>query len=268
MNTGLKDVRSILRRLLATTINSSLPSNAEQLMNQTVLAMESGEIHSPSRFPAQGQHDRVRFRSEAKYKTVESIDAPMNPDLRLVLMWVYFNQIMNVIALDALVQTKGDESRVIDFLKCRWGNIFFPIPTLGKDSSFEQDLEFNQNRFNGKIKRLGNKTFQDTLISVNKIIEYYSCRYPAIYTQAKIVSKMINQLLSPQIGGTSLSAYLGIENGNYNPNGLNRGIITDYKTDSALQELIEIQSKATQLQAEALCGIRDEQDLQVFFGIV
>jgi hypothetical protein len=89
VETNLLDVRSVVRRLLATTTDSTLPPNAYSLIKEMIWSLEKGLIHSPSRYPSFGQHDRVRFRAEAAYKTIESIDAPMSPDLRPVLAWVF-----------------------------------------------------------------------------------------------------------------------------------------------------------------------------------
>ena len=50
------------------------------------------------------------------------------------------------------------------------------------------------------------------------------------------------------------------------PNGLNNGLVTDYKyTDPKL--IVNIQSAATRLQAEALSKMTDEKDLKGFLGI-
>ncbi|MBI4225988.1 hypothetical protein HY612_02640 [Candidatus Roizmanbacteria bacterium] len=267
IDTGLADVRSVMRRLLATTVDSTLPASAHDLIQETINAIESGAIHSPSRYPASGQHDRIRFRSEGQYKTVESIDANMNPDLRLVLTWAYFNQVMNVIALDAIAHTKGDESQVIAYLQTRIGNLLSLIPAVGKRSSYEQDLLFNKEGYTGRVSWIGNKKFKELLEMVKMITQSYGEKYPAVRTQSKIVSHLIGQQLLPQIEGITLSQYFGIESGKYSPNGLNRGIITGYKQGVELKDLLNIQALGTRLQAEALTGIRDENDLLAFFGI-
>jgi hypothetical protein len=107
-NTNTKDVRSIIRRILATTHDSTIPHCADDLILAVNQQLEEGNIHSPSRYPEKGQHGRVRFRMEKAYQTLESIDAQMNPDLRLVLAWTYFNQLLNALACEAVVQNNGD----------------------------------------------------------------------------------------------------------------------------------------------------------------
>lgn len=262
VDTNLKDVRSICRRLLATAIDGSLPENAEILMQKMAQDLTLGKIHSPSRFPATGQHDRVRFRAEGQYKTIESIDAPMTADLRLVLGWVFFNQILNVIALEAIYESDGNESRVIDFLKTRYGNLFNILPTLGEISSFSYDLIFNQFGLDGK---LNGKSIKEELLELKSIINHCGEKYPAIKTQAQIVSYLIDQALSDQ--NLDLVSYLGIEAGYYRPNRQNTGLLTEAKKSLSPQELIKTQSQATITQALTLSQVSNESDLLEFFGL-
>ena len=60
---------------------------------------------------------------------------------------------------------------------------------------------------------------------------------------------------------------MGVENGTYIPNGLNRGLITEYKHQDP-NEIVHIQSEATKLQAKVLAKVRDEKDLNNFIGII
>ncbi|MGB9882959.1 MAG: hypothetical protein ACPLRN_00360 [Microgenomates group bacterium] len=263
VDTNLLDVRSIARRLLATTIDSSLPNNAQDLINEMIRAMEKGLIHSPSRYPPFGQHDRVRFRAEGQYKTIESIDGPMTPDLRLILAWVFFNQILNVVGLEAIIQTGGDETKALEYLQRRWGNLFLTIPTTGKNSSFEADLIFNQYGYGGIFF---GQSFKQWLINIKQFLELFQQQYPYFLTQAITVEKMIeNQLAKP--GFADLASYLGIEKGDYQPNGQNLGILTSHKKDLPPKELIMVQNQATYLQAKILSEIRDEKDLLAFFDL-
>lgn len=261
INTGLKDVRSIIRRLLATTTDGKIPSDSQSLINGMIEKLVIGEIHSPSRYPATGQHDRVRFRAEKQYKTVESIDAPMVPDLRLVLGWIFFNQILNVIALEAISQTNGDESEVIDYLKQKFGNIFSVLPTMGENSCYSYDLIFNKFGLDGSVN---GTSFRKKLLEVKKIVEFYGNSYRAIQVQSAIVSHLIEQALSKQ--NSDLNSFLGFENGRFIPN-RNTGLITDAKKGLTLQELIEIQSIATKRQAEQLFYCNDLKNLLSFFGL-
>lgn len=263
--TNLRDVRSVARRLLPTAHDSRVPGTAEELMADMVRALEDGEIHSASRYPKSGQHDRVRFRADGRFRTVESIDAPMNPDLRLVLTWAYLNQIMNVIAIDAIMRTGGDESKVLTYLQTQCGALFKAIPTLGEGSSYTEDLVFNRDGFGGKSSTLKGYTLGELLQSTADIIRYYGEMYPAIRFQSEIVGHSITRT-TETTEQADLANYLGIANGRYEPNGDNRGIITDHKHGD-LAELIAIQSSATQMQAEALLSARDEKDVAAFFGI-
>lgn len=261
-NTGLKDVRSILRRLLATTIDASIPPDSKSLLERMINELTTGEIHSPSRYPAAGQHDRTRFRFEYRLKTVESIDAPMTPDLRSVLGWAFFNQILNVVALDAMKQTKGDESKVINYLEQTWGDVFQVLPTMGEYSSFSHDLTFNKSGLNGKS---GGETFRKRLLEIKEIIRRYGMAYPAIHPQSQIVSHLIDLFTSPL--NKDLMSFLGIESGVFTPNNKNQGLITEAKQGLNPQELTMIQSQATEQQAKCLLFVNDLSSLFDYFGL-
>ena len=262
--TNLLDVRSMVRRLLATTTDSTLPPDAYSLIKEMILSMENGLIHSPSRYPSFGQHDRIRFRAEAAYKTIESIDAPMSPDLRPVLTWVFFNQILNLIGLETIVETGGDESKVIENLKKKWGDLFLVIPTLGVNSSFEADLQFNQYGYEGIIYE---RSFRNWLTSAKKMLNSYLEKYPFLSTQIKVIMGMIDRQLSFSSEKVDLSTYLGIEKGDYQANGNNLGVLTIHKKGIPVNEIIEIQNQATFSQANYLSLISNEEELLSFFGI-
>ena len=262
--TNLLDVRSVARRLLATTTDSTLPPDASSLIEEMIYSMKQGLIHSPSRYPSFGQHDRVRFRAEAAYKTIESIDAPMSPDLRPVLAWVFFNQILNLIALEALVETLGDESKVIDNLQRKWGDLFKVIPTLGVGSSFEADLQFNQHGYEGVIY---GKSFREWLTLAKEILNSYLEKYPILSTQIRIILGMIDRQLSFSSEEVDLCAYLGIDEEDYKANGKNLGVLTTKKRGLPVTELFKIQNQATLSQVNCLSLISDEKELLNFFGI-
>ena len=262
----VKDVRSILRRLILSSHDGIIPQNTEALVQDAVSQLQEGRIHSLPRYPETGQHDRMRLRMDGTKKTVESIDAPMNPDLRLVLTWTYLNQIMNIIGLDALSETQGQESKVIPYLESLWGNIFGIIPTLGPGSSYEQDLFFNQDGYEAKSP-LNGQSFRDLLVKAIAIVKSYANKYPVICLQSNLITHIIQKSLEHALPGITLSQYLGVENGTYIPNGLNRGLITEYKHQDP-NEIVHIQSEATKLQAKVLAKVRDEKDLNNFIGII
>src|SRR3989344_4165824 len=262
---GGKDVRSIVRRLIVSSHDATIPQDTETLVQKALQQLREGKIHSLPRYPDTGQHDRMRLRMDGNKKTVESIDAPMNSDLRLVLFWVFANQLKDIIALDALEAVGGDTSQVILYLKQKWGEIFQVIPTMGANSSYEQDIEFNQLGYDGKSSLRG-IPFAKVLRDVKIIITHYGDIYPAVAFEAEGIIKTIDRQLTPPTHGITLQQYLGVETGVYMPNGLNNGLVTDYKyTDPKL--IVNIQSAATRLQAEALSKMTDEKDLKGFLGI-
>lgn len=261
---GTKDGRSIMRRLLSTAHGGDMPQSAEEYVRTAVDALEKGYIHSLARHPKHSQHDRIRIRMDGV--TMESIDGAMNPDLRLVLGWTYINQIMNVIALDALKDVHGDESKVLNHLQSSIGSMMRSIPVMGGESSFAHDLVFNKEGYDGRAKWM-EKTYAESVVDISKLFSHYVKKYPAIGTYVKIANHILTQVTHKN-EGVSLEEYLGIENGMYKANGKNKGIVTDAKKGLSVQQLIDIQSKATCLQAEALSQIKDDLDLLSFFGIL
>ncbi|MCX6730582.1 MAG: hypothetical protein NTZ55_01930 [Candidatus Roizmanbacteria bacterium] len=264
VNAGDKDVRSKMRRLLSTTHGGETPQSAEEYVQKAVQALEDGSIHSLPRYPAHSQHDRTRIRMDGV--TMESIDAPMNPDLRLVLGWTYINQIMNVIALDTLQQTGGDESQVLAHLGSQWGELMKPINAMGEEhSSYSHDLIFNKDGYTGHAPWM-KKNYADSIQDIISLFELYGNKYPAITTYVAIVKRLLTDSIKPKNIAT-LEEYFGVENGVYQANGKNHGLVTDAKQNYPVEKMIDIQSKATRLQAEALSQIQSDSELLQFFGI-
>ena len=261
---GGKDVRSIARRLIVSSHDATIPQDTETLINEAIEQLRVGRIHSLPRYPDTGQHDRMRLRMDGNKKTIESIEAPMNPDLRLVLAWTYANQLKDVIALDALKRVAGDASYVIPYLQKRWGNIFQVIPTMGPTSSYSQDLEFNKRGYEA-LSPMG-PAYKDLLSGTKGIFKQYAIEYPALRLQAEIVGWAIDKQREVPVSGTTLTQYFGVENGIYRPNGLNRGLVTDYKYGDPLA-IVRVQSEATKLQALALSQVKDEKALRKFMGM-
>lgn len=260
---GTKDGRSIMRRLLSTTHGGENPHSAEEYIHGAVQALEDGDIHSLARHPKHSQHDRTRIRMDGV--TMESIDGAMNPDLRLVLGWTYINQIMNVIALDALNEVGRDESKVLSYLGTINGPLMKEIPTMGKESSYEHDLIFNKYGYAGKAVWM-DKSYEESIHDITKLFTFYAKKYPVIKTYVEIANHILNQV-SQENKNVGLEEYFGVENGIYQPNGKNIGIVTDAKKGLSVQQLIDIQSRATRLQAEALVQVNDDRQLLAFFGI-
>lgn len=264
VDTGVSDVRSIMRRLLSTAQGGSMPQSVEEYVHESVLALETGSIHSLPRYPAHSQHDRIRIRMDGV--TMESIDAPMNPDLRLVLGWAYMNQIMNVIALDAMEKTNGNEMQILPYLQSRFGELMNPIQAMGESqSSYAHDLEFNAKGYEGRAPWMS-RNYGDSVRDIIQIFKQYAAEYPIIKTYVAIANKILEDVIQPT-QSHSLEEYFGIESGVYSANGLNTGIVTEAKKGVDLKRLIDVQSKATRQHAEALAQIDNEEDLFAFFGI-
>lgn len=266
VDTGLKDVRSLMRRLLATSHDSTLPPSAEEFIHDAVGALEKGEIHSLPRHPWQGQHDRIRIRMDGDKKTMESIDAAMNPDLRLVLGWIYGNELMNTLALDALKAVNGDESRVLPYLQSHYGDLLRPIPALGNDSSYSHDLLYNRSGYDATVPWLNGRSYRELLRQSGAILQQVGSRYPALRNQADMVKHLISQQTAHTAKPPGLAEYMGVESGSYMPNNCNKGLITDAK-NLPLDEIIAIQSEGTRLQAESLSSVRDATDLRAWIGL-
>lgn len=257
--TNLKDVRSIIRRLVSTTHDSQLPSTSDELISETLKQLETGLIHSPSRYPATGQHDRVRSRMEKSFQTVESIDAPMCPDLRMVIAWVMFQSILDTLALEALSQSDGNEIQALNYLQEQYGTLLSYQPSLGQNSSYEWDLRFNQNGYNDPL-------LSNAVADSMAIINHFGNTYPAIKTNSSILIHALKSSIS-DVKDVDLARRLGLVNGKHDPSISYKGIVTDHKLDYSKNELLLIQHEATKQQAVSLTRIRDDQDLLSFMGI-
>ena len=262
--TELLDARSVLRRLLSTTHGAeTLPSSAQDYIQKTIAALEKGEIHSASRYPASAQHDRVRLRMEGQYRSVESIDGAMSPDLRAVLAWVMGQKLMDVLALEAMVVAQGDESKAITNLQLRYGSagaVLKTLSTMGAVSSYSYDMAFNHYGYFGSPNK--GKTLTQSMRQVQDIVRVLGIRYPGIRLNALIVSDMIDQQLAPE-EDIGIDRYLGVERGIYRSSRNNKGIITR-KKGRLDRELLRIQSQATRLQAQFLARVNSEEDISYF----
>lgn len=252
---GITDTRALLRRKQRGTHDADIPHNAYDFFHQAQLAVENGDIHSFSRYPVSGQHDRLRIK---EFGTTEDTDSPANPDLRLVLAKTFFNQLTEIPVYEALEQVGGDESKVIAYLQKKYGDLFTIIPTLrGNNSSFQQDLLFNKERFSGKVQ---GKTLAEQFDQAKSIIRRIGKEYPVFKTQATIVDHVFTEVTKPPQKGLDLDEYMSIESG------LNPGILTDYLSP-VIEENIFARADGSRKQSEALLQVRDEKDLLAFFGI-
>ena len=165
---------------------------------------------------------------------------------------------------DALVHSEGDESQVADYLHNTYGKLLINIPTLGEGSSYQYDLVFNADGYNGIVPGQ-NQTYADKIREIISIINRVSKKYPGIKIQSEIVTHILSSQISPpRLQG--LDVYLEIHSGTYTPSQTNTGIITDAKSDN-VAENISIQSEATFLQASRLSQVQDDHDLLEWFGI-
>ena len=259
----VKDVRSYLRRTMDSAHDATIPDSANDFFLHALFSVAEGESSYFSRYPARGQHDRLRIKEAG---TTEATDGASNPDLRLILALAYYYQIINVFALKALDATAGDESQASQWLLSQYGTLFQIIPTLqGQTSSFRQDKAFHRHGFQGTTDGI---SFADQLLSMGKLLQELDQEFPGLRTQIRIVCHTLGKVLEPPQTHVTLSQYLGTETGNYAANGLNRGIVTDYKSADIRRNLFA-QAEGTWQQAQFLATqVRDEKDLlQGFFGI-
>jgi hypothetical protein len=256
--TGLKDARSVIRRLLSTTHDATLPTDADGVISSTIKQLENGSIHSPSRFPVSGQHDRVRIRMEKNFQTVESIDAPMCPDLRLVIAWVMFQSILDTLALESLTKAQGNETEAIKYLESVHGPSLSYQSSLGNNSSYEWDLRFNNFGYR-------DQQIFDTALKALDLTERIGDSYPSLRTHTAVLNHVLSSTISSP-NKLDLSLRLGIVSGKYDASIPYKGLVTDHKQHTT-QELIELQHEATKLQAKSLTNVRDDQDLLELVGI-
>ena len=260
---GVYDVRAYLRRALDSTHNSTIPGSANEFFMRTMFAVADGELHSFSRYPLRGQHERLRIK---EFGTCEAIDGASNADLRLVLALGYFQQLLNGLALLGLVQVGGDETQVLPWLFQQYGLLFQVISALkGENSSFQQDREFNSKQFAGTVCGV---SFAEQLYYVQQLLLRLEHDLPGMALHARIVARVIGMIVEQPVAGLSLRQYLGVEAGRYGWNGLNHNIITEYKSVDIMDNL-HAQSEGTEQQAHfLLTQVRDAKDLlQGFFGI-
>ncbi len=252
----ISDGRAIARRGWEGTHDTTVPATVYDFLNEAANAVERGEIHSVSRHPKTGQHGVMRIK---EHGGTEGIDGAANPDLRLDLNKAFTDQMMTVFAYEALIETEGDESQALPYLQKKYGNLFQIIPALkGEHSSFQLDLEFNRNRFEGRVF---GATFAQYLKQFRGLIRKIGNDFPVFETQAKIVNHVLGKVVQPRQQDIDLSNYLGWESG------IRTGIITDYKSPD-ITENIQAQAEGTEAQALALAQVRDENDLLAFFGLL
>lgn len=252
---GITDVRAIIRRVLRGTHDAEIPWNAYEYFQEAKTAVENGDVHSFSRYPRSGQHDRLRIK---EFGSDEDTDSPANPDLRHVLAKIFFNQLTEIPGYEAMEAVQGDEAKVIPYLQASHGEIFNIIPSLkGKDSSFQQDLLFNRERFAGKVQGV---SFAEQIGQARAIIRQLGKNYPVFQTQARIVDHVYNVASQPPEEKVGLDAYLDTASG------MKPGIVTDYLYPT-IEDNILARAEGTRKQAEALLRVQDEKDLLTFFGI-
>jgi hypothetical protein len=252
---GVRDVRALVRRGPGGAQDSTIPATSYDYFEEASQAVAKGEIHSFSRHPWTGQHDKVRLK---EFGTTEGIDGAGNPDLRIVLAKIYVDQLKDVLAYQAMEAVGGDETKVLPYLRNKYGPIFTIIPTLkGENSSFQQDLRFNKDRF--KAKGHGG-SYENQLRTMRKIIHDVARDVPAFQTQALLADHVLSNIVKSPSPTVTLEQYLDYQSG------IKPGIVTDYKTGSPAEHSI-VQAEATKNQALALLEVHTDTDLFDFFGL-
>ena len=271
---NMKDVRSIMKRGLIGAQDTNLPNNSYSLNENAIEAMRSGIAHQFSRgesnksdddeaAPVKGQHDKVRIMKE--FGTVESVAGSANPDLRLIMAHVYFKQLTRVLSYKVLEANGGDESKVITYLQNdykdgKYGYLFEELKTKeAPNSSFEQDLRFNEEGFEAKGNN--DKTYAEQIQDIREIVRDLGDEFPAFELQAQVVDHVLGKVAEPAQRGIGLSQYMDVDSG------MKSGIVTDYKFGNNIPENIRVQAEGTKKQMQKLQKVETDQDLLKFFGI-
>jgi hypothetical protein len=255
---GIADVRAILRRAIHGTHDIDAPMNAYEYFENAIRQVMLGKIHSPSRFSAKAEHAVVRVK---EFATIESIDAPATPDLRLALAKAYHDQLRDILAYEAMIATQGDETKVLAYLNNKYGHdLFLRISAIqGRNSSYKQDFAFNKARYAAKI---GKEKYSDHIARIQQIMQRIGNDFPIYKTQALIVNHILSNITrKPRPDIYTLADYLNYKTG------IKPGIITDYKHGDPV-ELVLVQAEALKVQVKALSKVRDNTDLLEFFGVI
>lgn len=254
--TDLHDVRSIAKRMLNTTHDSELPLSEQEYMVNAIGAVEEGTIHSKSRYPASGQHDRVRIRD----LTVESIEYPISPDLRAILVATFAQEIMDTIAKEALVASNGDEVYALQLIQEKYGSIMETQTSLGEDSAHEWDVIFNKSGYKDPKILWAHKEMMRVINEVGR-------RYEPLRVNADLITHYAQSVTHP-VDHPDLASRLGLTlEDQYDQTVPILGLVSEHKRGMKISELIDIQHKATKAQAASLSKVTSTEDLYRYFGI-
>lgn len=260
--TDIKDVRAIVRRADPQTHDATVPLSPHDFFEASINAFIDGEVHFPSKYPLFGQRDRMRIK---EFGTVENVDAPANADQRRILADAYFNQILNVVILQGLEKVDGNESQLFPYLKNKFGYLFHVIPTMeGHDSSLNIDRAFNKNGFHSNVYGV---PMDDWVYMLRSMVRQVGRNVPGMRIQAKVVDHILERATTEAPEGNNLAKYFGTNGEEYQPNGHDVGIVTDYKRGMPISDMLSVQASGLVKQAKALNEIRDDNDVLDFFGI-
>jgi len=247
------DVRSILRRISPLSLGQLIPDNSLDLIN-LVNYIET----KPNKVIDIGTLDRVRFRYK-NFKTIESIDAPMNPDLRICLGWIFFNKLLEIFALELMEETKGNEE--LAYKKIKKDLFFKPVPTIfGKYSAVNIEFNFNTNYWDSKLNINGYRLKEVLSMFINEI-SILGTKYPVIKPMCSFLQLIINNSVLPSKKTDSISEYMGIKNNQYCYNNKNNGILSLSKEFTKDTSLLSEQHNGTYIQSLAFQKLRDDYDL-------
>lgn len=255
------DARAIFRRLVPTARGFFCPYSTSMLESELRKVALLKNSPGAFRIAKDAIHDRVRLRFGSQH-TVESIDAPMTPDLRAVIAWILFCRVLDAIALDFLAKSEGNEALAANALAD--SILFRPLPTTGgRFSSCRWDTEFNRALWDGSALGLG-CSFRDIAETLALYLERFEDSSWSFKTICDSIASVVRKNVDSATPSNSLSAYLGVDSGRFLAGHGGYGPISRYKSGIPAKELVFRQSEGTILQAKALARIRDLADLREF----
>lgn len=253
---NVRDARSIAKRLLHTTHESSIPDNYPTYVHDSISAVIDGRVPDISRFT--GGHDRVRVVTPKG--TIEDIGAPSS-DPRSQVALALAQEIIQVIAVEALAENHGDERAAIQSLTANYGDLLTPIPSIGDGSDHEWWVRFNENGYNDP------EISEQTRKAVS-IIERVGRECQILSTSSRIVNHLV-ACASDTPSNSGIAERLGInDDGKYDSTLKPTGLITDYKKGDITEETLKTQHLAMKRQAEEMQKIETEEKLLKFYGLL
>lgn len=257
------DARAVFRRLAPTSRGFFCPRSAAELARAVAddaVEVRAGKV---TRVTASASHDRARLRLGPTV-TVESVDGAMTPDLRKVIAWVLFQVLLDFIALEAILHSRGDEEVAIRRLG--GSALFRPLPTVGpRFSAVSWDDSFNRHLWLARAPgtRVSFRQLGSALIVE---IRRLGRRLPAMSGICNIVAACLAKECREQVPPTSALEYLGIREGEFLPGLGGIGPLSLRKAQCDPSYLVHEVGAATLLQAGTMANVRDAVDAEMCCG--